>query len=131
MASLELYSNSRKLVYRFIADRPIVAHDPEGRFTLNSANFLIPDEDLDIPYLLAALNSAYARFYFQKIFKSVKVLKSNLGAIPVPVLEPEDHATVVKLAREIQEGKTSHRRQEQIDRIFCHHFGIELENLKA
>lgn len=80
-----LYRAPEKLVYRFIGRRPVFALDAEQRLTLNSCNILIPRlEGLDTAYVLAVLNSRVAAFYCGKRFRSVKLLRSHIEAIPIP-----------------------------------------------
>lgn len=80
-----LYRAKEKLLYRFISRTLVFAYDAQGRLSLNSCNILIPKiPGMSIKYVMAALNSRAASFYFQKTFGSVKVLRSHLEKIPLP-----------------------------------------------
>ena len=85
IAPIELYRAKEKLIYKFISNEPVFAYDNKKTLTLNSCNILIPDVDgYDIKYFLAVLNSDVILFYFRKIFKSVKVLRSHIESLPIP-----------------------------------------------
>lgn len=57
-APKRLYRTKPKLVYRFIANRPVCAVDPDGFLTLNSANLLIPH----LPGLAGGAGGAVSEF---------------------------------------------------------------------
>ena len=95
VAPLELFRAKEKLVYRFIHNQLIFAYDEEGVFTLNSANLLIPlVPNVSIKYLLALFNSRTAQFFYQSSFHSVKVLKSFLEAIPIPICSQAEQSLI-------------------------------------
>lgn len=100
MAPEELYRSSKKLVYRFIGGRLVFAVDREGRFTLNSANIVIPDREkipLRIEVLAALLNSAPMQFYYEKECGELKILRRNLETLPLPRLTKEQHNRIFDL----------------------------------
>jgi len=101
-APLEKYRYPEKLVYKFISNKLIFAYDNRRRLTLNSCNILIPRiENMNIKYILAVLNSSIAQFVYQKEFNSVKVLRSHLERIPIPVSDAKTHDEIVHLTDEI------------------------------
>lgn len=82
------YRAKEKLVYRFINRKLIFAYDTSGLLSLNSCNVLIPHlSGLSIKYILAILNSSVAQYIFEKQFSSVKVLRSQLELIPIPIVD--------------------------------------------
>ena len=86
-AKEEFFRAPEKLVYRFIANRPIVAYDNKQRLCLNSANILIPEvESLSTKTVAALLNSALYQYLYLSNFPDLKVLKSNLSSLPFPKL---------------------------------------------
>lgn len=130
-AKPELYRAPQKLIYRFIADRLVVAFDDKQSLSLNSANILIPDESFNIKYVLAALNADYASFYFKKRFHAIKVLRKHLEHIPIPTLPKDKELQVIAHVDEIlscsdtkDEKKAYHR--EEINRLFNQSLGIKL-----
>lgn len=88
VAPVEFYRAKEKLFYKFISNKLIFAYDNNQTLSLNSCNILIPTfKDLDIKYIMAVLNSSVAQFIFQKQFNSIKVLRSHIESIPIPVCE--------------------------------------------
>ena len=88
VATVEFYRAKEKLFYKFISNKLIFAYDNNQKLSLNSCNILIPTfKDLDIKYIMAVLNSSVAQFVFQKQFNSIKVLRSHIESIPIPVCE--------------------------------------------
>jgi len=100
------YRAPEKLVYRFISKRLIVAYDDRGRLTLNSANILIPRlNGYPVKALLALLNSSLYQFIFQKKFSSIKVLRSHLERLPIPLWEAGDLERLASIAGGIIDGR--------------------------
>lgn len=100
------YRAPEKLVYRFISKKLIVAHDDRGRLTLNSANILIPRlNGYPVKALLALLNSSLYQFIFQKKFSSIKVLRSHLERLPIPLWEAGDLERLASIAGGIIDGR--------------------------
>ena len=92
------YRAEEKILYRFIGKRPVFAYDNSGCLTLNSCNILIPHiEGLDIKYILAILNSNVAAFFWQTGFASVKLLRSHIEALPIPIADEDEQAEVIAL----------------------------------
>lgn len=101
-APLTFYQAPEKLVYRFIAPYPVFALDTEQHFTLNSCNILIPHmEGLSIYYLLAVLNSSCLRRYYEYTFHSVKILRSHLEQLPIPVPTDQEQEEIVALVKQV------------------------------
>ena len=93
-----LYRAPEKLFYRFINKQLIFAYDNTGLLSLNSCNIVIPQiPGLSVKYVLAVLNSSVAQFFFEKKFHSVKVLRSHLEQIPIPVADEETQNLIVEL----------------------------------
>ena len=85
---------------RYFADRgyQVFAYDNTGLLSLNSCNILIPQiPGLSVKYVLAVLNSSVAQFFFEKKFHSVKVLRSLLEQIPIPMADEETQTLIVEL----------------------------------
>ncbi len=84
-APLELYHASEKIAYRFINQHLICAYDDQQRYFLNSANMLILNNDAGITakQLTFLLNSAVMDFLFQRVFRTHKILRADLEALPI------------------------------------------------
>lgn len=97
-APIECYRAPEKLLYRFICNQLVFAYDNRQALSLNSCNILIPKiEGADIKYILAILNSRTALFYFKKQFRSIKVLRSHIEQIPIPVIEKREQSAIIQL----------------------------------
>lgn len=102
IAPLEYYRAPIKLVYRFIARYPIVAIDTHGYLTLNSCNVLVPRFNTISPYYLCAiLNSKVVRFYFEKKFDTLKVLKSQLEQVPLPEVSADTQLEIEFMVKDL------------------------------
>lgn len=98
VAPSELYRAPEKLLYRFICDSLVFAYDDKQTLSLNSCNILIPQiPDLQIKYILAILNSRAATFYTANMFSSVKVLRSHLEWLPIPVVGEKEQCRIITL----------------------------------
>ncbi len=102
VANESFYRAKEKLFYRFISSTPVFAYDNSAALSLNSCNILIPRiEGLDIKYILAVLNSDIVRFYCRKRFNSVKVLRSHIESIPIPMANADAQARIISHVDEI------------------------------
>lgn len=110
-APVNLYRAPEKLVYRFIGNKLIFAYDDKQHISLNSCNILIPHiEGLHIKYILTILNSRIARFFVQKKWNSLKVLRSHLEQIPIPVISTDKQQYFIDMAdslMQVQSGTDS------------------------
>ncbi|AFM00467.1 type I restriction-modification system methyltransferase subunit [Desulfitobacterium dehalogenans ATCC 51507] len=96
VAPIELYRAKEKLIYRFIGGCLVFAYDDTQALTLNSANILIPKiEGLSIKYILAVLNSRIAQYFYSRQFKSLKVLRSQIESIPIPLINKRQQYHIV------------------------------------
>ena len=119
-AKEEFFRAPEKLVYRFIANRPIVAYDNKQRLCLNSANILIPEVDtISVKSMVAFLNSALYQYLYIQQFSDLKVLKSNLSALPFPAISPLlDQKLAYLVTMILQQGKKAEIMQEINTEIF-------------
>ena len=127
-----LYRAKEKLFYRFINRQLIFAYDTTGLLSLNSCNIVIPQFDgLSVKYVMAILNSSVARFIFEKQFASVKVLRSHLEAIPIPVADNLLHDRIVSmvdiLLREEKESRKYQTTFSALDQLIFEIFGLNEE----
>lgn len=118
-AEERFYRCSEKLIYKFISNRLIFACDRDQRLTLNSANILIPHlEGVDIRIIMALFNSELYQYIFQKKFSSVKVLKSHLEELPVPVMKDSQYQSILKMVEDIEAGSSIEILNEYVFDIF-------------
>ncbi len=105
VAPIEKYRTKEKLIYRFISKYLVFAYDDRQKLTLNSANIVIPKiPSYPIKVIVALLNSSLYQFIFQKKFSSIKVLRSHIEQMPLPLWSKETFDKIIKLADEAMES---------------------------
>ena len=73
---------------------------------MNSANIVIPKiPDYPIKVIAALLNSSLYQFIFQKKFSSIKVLRSHIEQMPLPLWDNKTFLEIAKMIDEIIENK--------------------------
>jgi predicted RNA methylase len=116
------YRAEEKLIYRFISNNVILAYDNRGFLTLNSANILIPRrEHYPIKAVLALFNSSLYQFMFQKKFSSIKVLRSHLEHLPLPLWDNSKMERLVSLADGVLDRRVT---PEEVDEFVMNTFGL-------
>ncbi len=95
VAALELYQAQEKLIYKFISSDLVFYCDTEQRYILNSANFLIPSKDLkaSCKQLAELLSSDFMNWLFTTLFRTHKILKSDLEQLPLHLEYFDTHAS--------------------------------------
>lgn len=102
MAKETMYRKKGRIIYRFISRYPVCAIDDSQLLTLNSANFFIlNDVILDPYYVVGILNSSLMKFYFEKKFSQLKVLRSHLESVPFILCDKESKDEIVSLVKKI------------------------------
>lgn len=97
VAPTEMYRAKEKLLYRFISEVPVFTYDDQQTLSLNSCNIVIPEIDgLEMKYILAILNSSVAAYFISKKFNSVKLLRSHIEQMPIPVVPMDIQADIIK-----------------------------------
>lgn len=134
VAPEQLYRAKEKLFYRFISDRLVFAYDNRKILSLNSCNIVIPRiEGMDIKYILAILNSRVADFIYKKKFDSVKVLRSHIEAIPIPVADEESIRQVIAYADRLIEGVSESEKERlcaELDKLIYGLYGLDEEEIR-
>ncbi len=127
-APVDKYRAEEKLIYRFVSRKLVFAFDDRGSLTLNSANILIPDiENYPIKAVLGVLNSRISQFLFTKIFNTHKVLRSDLEALPLPLLSPRATEQLVNLVDRAIAGEA---KSEQIDALIMDQLGLSRRQIR-
>lgn len=126
------YRAEEKLLYRFIGKTPVFAYDNHGYLTLNSCNILIPRiEGLDLRYLLAVLNSSVAAFYWRTGFSSVKLLRSHIEALPIPLISHEAQKPMITLVDNLLTKGENHAIIEKLDKMISGLYHLTDEELSV
>ncbi|MBO7134574.1 MAG: N-6 DNA methylase [Bacteroidales bacterium] len=124
-AKEELYRAPEKLIYRFIANRPIVAYDNKQRLCLNSANILIPQvETFSVKSVAALLNSTLYQYLYFTSFTDLKVLKGNLSQLPFPSISRQKDTKLSELVDQILTAGANESILASIDKEINGIFGI-------
>lgn len=98
VAPTKLYRAKEKLLYRFISEVPVFTYDDKGTLSLNSCNILIPKmEGMSIKFVLAILNSSVAAYYLKEKFDSVKLLRSHIESLPIPIVSLDIEERIVDI----------------------------------
>ena len=84
-------------MYRFISEVPVFTYDDQQTLSLNSCNIVIPEIDgIEMKYVLAILNSSVASYFVTKKFNSIKLLRSHIEQIPIPIVSKDIQVAIVK-----------------------------------
>ena len=128
VAPTDYYRAPEKLLYRFICNQLVFAYDDKQTLSLNSCNILIPEiPNLDMKYIMAILNSRTAQFYFKKQFNSVKVLRSHIEQLPIPMIGQEEQRRIIAYTESIIEAQDDSMivdLYEKIDNMIAHIYNI-------
>ncbi len=116
-----MYRRREKLVYRYISSSLVFAMDREGRLTLNSANTVIPEiPGVPMKFIMGLFNSELYQFIFRKKFNSLKVLRSHIEELPVPLLPEPVVKSFIKIVEAAERGEG----QEGINNMVYAMFGL-------
>lgn len=133
VAADRFYFAKKKLVYKFISKRLCFAVDDQKRVPLNSANILLPGSVYPIEVVCALLNSTPVQYYYEFAFSALKVLRSNIEAIPLPKFTDEQMKRAVELANPLfeTEGDSFKNALEVFDDFVadCYEFSTEQKDL--
>ena len=108
VAPEEKYCAKEKLIYKFISKNLTFAYDNHKRLTLNSANILIPEiPNYPIKVIAGLFNSSLYQFLFQKKFSSIKVLRSHIEDLPLPLWDEKTFSKITKLVDGIMQNQSN------------------------
>jgi tRNA1(Val) A37 N6-methylase TrmN6 len=125
VAPTEKYRAKEKLIYRFISKYLVFAYDDKQQLTLNSANIVIPKiPNYPIKVIAALLNSSLYQFIFQKKFSSIKVLRSHIEQMPLPLWDKKTFSEIVKMVDKIIVNKGDF---EELDNYIMEKFNLSLK----
>lgn len=133
VAPVEIYRAKEKLLYRFISEMPVFAYDDQQTLSLNSCNIVIPKiAGLDMKYVLAILNSSVAAYFISKKFNSVKLLRSHIEQMPIPVVESNTQTAIIKKVNCIMNASENiSGLYADLDNDIMELFGLSSEQIKT
>lgn len=118
VAPTKMYRAPEKLLYRFICRQLVFAYDNQQTLSLNSCNIVIPRlAGAKIKYILAILNSRIAQFIYKKDFNSVKVLRSHIESIPIPIVPESVQNEIIAITGLLIRGQDNNSARELYDRL--------------
>ena len=136
IAPTEMYRAKEKLLYRFISSQLVFAYDNKQTLSLNSCNIVIPRiPGTKMKYVLAILNSRIAQFIYKREFNSVKILRSHIENIPIPVDEITQNR-IITLTDKLIDGleiNEAEKVYEELDTLIAKVFNLnssEMEIIK-
>ena len=116
------YRVKEKLIYKFISKNLIFAYDNYKRLTLNSANILIPEiPDYPIKVIAGLFNSSLYQFLFQKKFSSIKILRSHIEVLPLPLWDKKTFSKIIKLVDEVIQNQNKFQ---ELDNYIINKFSL-------
>jgi hypothetical protein len=107
MAKRSYYDANEKLIFKYTSNQLVFAYDSLKRFTINTANILIPRTDYPIKYFLAILNSRTLNFYYRFVFSSNVVSKYIIENLPIVLTNKKIINKIVSLVDKIETEKES------------------------
>lgn len=130
VAPVEMYRAKEKLLYRFISGIPVFTYDNQQMLSLNSCNIVIPNiEGLEMKYILAILNSSVAAYFISKKFNSVKLLRSHIEQMPIPVVTSDIQNPIIKKVDRIMNfSKNISDLYEDLDNDIMELFGLTIKH---
>ena len=118
IAPTKMYRAPEKLLYRFICSQLVFAYDDKQTLSLNSCNIVIPKlHGAKIKYILALLNSRVAQFIYKKEFNSVKVLRSHIENITIPMVNTEIQDRIIAITELLIQGQDIEKATELYDEL--------------
>lgn len=133
VAPSNMYRAKEKLLYRFICDSLVFAYDDQQTLSLNSCNIVIPQvPNLAIKYILAILNSRAASYYFVKMCSSIKVLRSHIEQIPIPIVAEDKQQQIIAMVDKLiaREEDKSHI-YDELDEMIMNLYRLNTNNRRV
>lgn len=128
IAPINFYRAPEKLLYRFICNELVFAYDDKQTLSLNSCNIVIPKlKGIKMKYVLAILNSSVAQFIYKKEFNSIKVLRSHIENIPIPIIDESLQHKIIATTELLirgQKHENAKKIYEQLDKMIFNIFHL-------
>lgn len=118
------FYKTRKIVYRFIANRIICCISEKNELMLNSANIFIPKMDYPFETIVCLFNSTLYSFLYKKKFDSIKVLRSQIEELPLPNFTSSQHKELLSIYKKILSTKKIKDGISEIDSLLCSFLSI-------
>ena len=126
VAPEKLYRCKNKIAYKFIGKKLSFAVENKGWLTLNSANIICFEDDVNTNYLCAILNSRITQLFFEEKYDTHKVLKNHIQSFIIPEFSNEVKSTLSKL---VQATKPTSSYNEKIEEIIYDNLKLSEEEI--
>lgn len=127
-----MYRAKEKLLYRFISEVPVFTYDDQQTLSLNSCNIVIPEIDgIEMKYVLAILNSSVASYFVTKKFNSIKLLRSHIEQIPIPIVSKDIQVAIVKVDRIMNSSENISGLYEELDGDIMALYGLNANQIET
>lgn len=134
IAPIEIYRAPEKLLYRFISNQLVFAYDEKQTLSLNSCNIVIPKiPGIKMKYVLAVLNSRIAQFIYKKEYNSVKVLRSHIENIPIPVVDEIIQDEIIAITEKLISGlekMEAEKVYDELDMLIANIFNLSSNEIR-
>lgn len=114
VAPESIYRNKNKIIYRFIGKKLVFAVERKGILTLNSANVISFNNNDNIYYICAILNSRLTQLYFDELYNTHKVLKKHIQDFYIFDFDLNTKDEITKLCKK---SITDNNYNEKIEKI--------------
>ena len=121
----------QKIIYKFIGKKLCFAIEHKGILTLNSANIMCLDDNFDINYISAVLNSRITQLFFDESFDAHKVLKNHIKSFYIPLFNESITSQIALITSKIASCEKYNEEIEDILYSSLNLTGEEIEYLKS
>ena len=85
VAKEDFYRCKNKIIYKFIGKKLCFSVEKKGILTLNSANLICFENNINLNFISAVLNSRITQLYFDESYNTHKVLKKHIQSFYIPI----------------------------------------------
>lgn len=114
VASEEFYRCKNKIIYKFIGRKLCFAVENRGTLTLNSANLICFNDNEDIFYISAILNSRVTQLFFEEMYDTHKLLKNHIQSFYIFDFDDDTKKEISKLSKNTKPSETYNESIEKI-----------------
>jgi len=126
VASEEFYRCKNKIIYKFIGKKLCFAVENRGTLTLNSANLICFNDNEDIFYISAILNSRVTQLFFEEMYDTHKLLKNHIQSFYIFNFDGDIKKEISKLSKNTK-PRTSYN--ETIEKIIYEKLNLSKDEI--
>lgn len=116
--------------------RLVMTYVPKGYYLANSCNYVLCEDEDDIRYVLAILNSKLLNWVFKKTSTNSNVNCYEIAALPIPTPEAETKHEIIRLVEQIEISRNNDSRiktdilEQNIDNLVYGLFNLTSEEIE-